>query len=136
MPYALKGFTTTESFPRQSRGLFYGCDVPFRCSDWNLNHSPEPHQNFAGSAPVLCRGVHQKACDLEGVEGSTPHTPLLKAMTIKSLFTYTLFLALGIGAVTNAKALLIEQEPQETAQTEELAYRISHAPNQWHRWTV
>ena len=57
-------------------------------------------------------------------------------MTFKSLFTYTLFLALGIGAVTNAKALLIEQAPQEAAQTEELAYRISHAPNQWHRWTA
>jgi len=59
-------------------------------------------------------------------------------MSIKSLFTYTLFLALGIGAVTNTKALLIEQapQPQEAAQTEQLAYRVSHAPNQWHRWTA
>ena len=59
-------------------------------------------------------------------------------MSIKSLFTYTLFLTLGIGAVTNAKALLIEQAPQlqEAAQTEELANRISYAPAQWSRWTV
>ena len=39
-------------------------------------------------------------------------------MSIKSLFTYTLFLTLGTGAVTNAKALMIEQapQPQEAAQ--------------------
>ena len=45
-------------------------------------------------------------------------------MSIKSLFNYTLFLTLGlgIGAVTNAKALLIEQAPQEAAQIEALAY--------------
>ena len=59
-------------------------------------------------------------------------------MSVKSLFIYTLSLTLGIGAVTNAKALLIEQgpQPQEAAQTEELAYRISYAPTQWSRWTV
>mgnify|MGYP004231311203 CR=1 FL=1 len=70
-------------------------------------------------------------------------------MSVNSLFTYTLFLALGIGAVTNAKALLIEQGPQEAAQiaksyrpggVRHRRYRMrpsfSHAPNQWHRWTV
>ena len=35
-------------------------------------NSPEFHQNFAVSAPELCRGVHQKGCDLEGVEGRFP----------------------------------------------------------------
>ena len=72
-------------------------------------------------------------------------------MSVKSLFTYTLFLALGIGAVTNAKALLIEQgpKPQEAAQiaksyrpggVRHRRYRMrpsfNNAPNQWHRWTV
>ena len=75
-------------------------------------------------------------------------------MSVKALFTYALFLTLGIGAVTNAKTLLIEQGPQEVAQTEELAYRsslpshhgvqhscdeprcLSYAPNHWSRWTV
>ena len=37
-------------------------------------------------------------------------------MSVKALFTYALFLTLGIGAVTNAKTLLIEQGPQEVAQ--------------------
>ena len=39
-------------------------------------------------------------------------------MSIKSLFVYTLLLTLGIGSVTNANALLIEQgpQPQEGAQ--------------------
>ena len=27
-----------------------------------------------GSAPKLCSGVHQKGCDLEGVEGATTPT--------------------------------------------------------------
>ena len=43
---------------------------------WGLSQSPEAHQNFAGSTPELCSGVHQKGCDLEGVEGPTPHTSL------------------------------------------------------------
>ena len=55
-------------------------------------------------------------------------------MSVKSLFLYTLALALGIGAVTHAKTLLIEQGPQEVAQIEGLDYVISHAPHQWHRW--
>ena len=55
-------------------------------------------------------------------------------MSIKSLFTYTLSLTLGIGAVTNAKTLLIEQVPQEAAQIEGLDYVISHEIEQWHRW--
>ena len=57
-------------------------------------------------------------------------------MSVKSLFIYTLSLTLGIGAVTHAKSELIEQRLQEVAQTEELANRISYAPNQWSRWTV
>ena len=32
-----------------------------------MSQSPEAHQNFAGSTPELCSGVHQKGCDLEGV---------------------------------------------------------------------
>ncbi|QNI56277.1 hypothetical protein SynBIOSE41_03808 [Synechococcus sp. BIOS-E4-1] len=87
-------------------------------------------------------------------------------MSIKSLFVYTLFLTLGIGSVTNAKALLIEQgpQPQEAAQiaksyrpggVQHRRYRMrpsfrgprndwrwmyrtsySNAPNQWGRWTA
>ena len=55
-------------------------------------------------------------------------------MTVKSLFLYTLALALGIGAVTHAKTLLIEQGPQEVAQMEGLNYVISQEIEQWHRW--
>ena len=55
-------------------------------------------------------------------------------MSIKSLAIYAISLTLGIGAVTNAKTLLIEQVPQEAAQIEGLDYVISHAPHQWHRW--
>ena len=57
-------------------------------------------------------------------------------MSVKSLFIYTLSLALGIGAVTHAKSQLIEQGLEEAVQTEELANRISYAPTQWSRWTV
>ena len=50
-----------------------------------LNHSPEAHQNFEGSTPELCSGVHQKGCDLEEVEGkhlNTTHTIItFKTMT-------------------------------------------------------
>ena len=51
--------------------------VVFRClaSHWDLSGSPEAHQNFEGSTPEPCSGVHQKGCDLEGVEGATPPTP-------------------------------------------------------------
>ena len=40
------------------------------------------------SAPELCSGVHQQGCDLEGVEGATPHTSLthIKTMTTAILF--------------------------------------------------
>ena len=55
-------------------------------------------------------------------------------MTVKSLFLYTLALALGIGAVTHAKTLLIEQGPQEVAQIEGLDYVISNEIEQRHRW--
>ncbi|WP_413402530.1 MULTISPECIES: hypothetical protein [unclassified Synechococcus] len=55
-------------------------------------------------------------------------------MSVKPLFIYTLSLALGIGAVTHAKTLLIEQGPQEVAQIEGLDYVISQEIEQWHRW--
>ena len=55
-------------------------------------------------------------------------------MSVKTLFLYTLALALGIGAVTHAKTLLIEQGHQEVAQIEGLDYVISHEIEQWHRW--
>ena len=55
-------------------------------------------------------------------------------MSVKPLFLYTLALALGIGAVTHAKTLLIEQGPQEVAQIEGLDYVISNEIEQWHRW--
>ena len=51
--------------------------VSTTCSRWLIwvqNHSPEAHQNLAVSAPELCRGCHQKGCDLKGVEGETPPT--------------------------------------------------------------
>ena len=59
-------------------------------------------------------------------------------MFIKTLLVYGLSFAVGIGAVTHAKTQLVEQRLQEAAQNEELANRISDAPNQWHRlqWTV
>ena len=37
-----------------------------------LGHSPDLHHNFAGFTPKLCSGLHQKGCDLEGVEGQQP----------------------------------------------------------------
>ena len=51
-------------------------------------------------------------------------------MSIKSLAIYTLSLTLGIGAVTNAKALLIEQapQPQEAAQIAK-SYRHPMTPS-------
>ena len=126
-----------------------GCADP--CQPGGRIKSPDIHQIFEESTPELCSGVHQKGCDLEGAEGATPHTSLLKAMSTKSLFVYTLFLTLGIGSVTNAKASLIEQapQPQEAAQIAK-SYRpggvrhkrhrmrpsFSHAPNAWHYWLV
>ena len=38
-----------------------------------------------GSAPELCRGVHQKGCDLEGVEGATLPTQLTHFKTMTAL---------------------------------------------------
>ena len=48
-----------------------------------LSHSPEAHQTFTVFAPELCRWVHQRGCDFEGVEGATPphQLSLLKTMT-------------------------------------------------------
>ncbi len=45
--------------------------------------SPEAHQNFMGSTPELRSGVHQKGCDLEGVEGATPQTQLTHLSPLK-----------------------------------------------------
>ena len=39
-----------------------------------LSHSPEDHHHVLVSSPELCSGVHQKRCDLEGVEGEPPPT--------------------------------------------------------------
>ena len=59
-------------------------------------------------------------------------------MSVQPLFIYALSVTLVLSAVANAKTQLVEQRLQEAAQTEELANRISYAPNQWHRlqWTV
>ena len=48
-----------------------------------LGRSPDLHQNLSRSPPKPCTGVHQKGCDLGGVEGATPHTSLnhFKTMT-------------------------------------------------------
>ena len=47
--------------------------------------SPAPHQNLALPPPHPCTGVHQKGCDLEGVEGATPqhitHSTHFKTIT-------------------------------------------------------
>ena len=37
-----------------------------------LPTSPDLHQNMSRSPPSPCIGVHQKGCDLGGVEGATP----------------------------------------------------------------
>ena len=52
-------------------------------------------------------------------------------MSVKSLFTYTLSLTLGLGAVAHAKTQLAEQRLQEAAQTEEMAYRHHLHRLQW-----
>ena len=67
-------------------------------------------------------------------------------MSVQPLFIYALSVTLVLSAVANAKTQLVEQRLQESAQTEEVAYRTprrpgfqsSYAPNQWHRqqWTA
>ena len=54
--------------------------------------------------------------------GITPTQPLPEAMFVKSLFVYTLTLAVGLGAVTHAKTLLIEQSIQERTENLLLAH--------------
>ena len=56
-------------------GFFIACGDSNPLFDWDLSGSPEAHQNLFGSTPELCSGVHQKGCDLEGVEGAIPPTP-------------------------------------------------------------
>ena len=66
-------------------------------------------------------------------------------MSVQPLFIYALSVTLVLSAVANAKTQLVEQRLQESAQTEEVAYRTPrrpgfqhYAPNQWHRqqWTA
>ena len=52
----------------------------------------------------------------ESKGGITPIQPLPEAMFVKSLFVYTLALAVGLGAVTHAKTQLIEQSIQERTE--------------------
>ena len=121
-----------------------------------LRVSPAFHQNFFESAPKLCSLIHQKGCDLEGVEGATPNHSLPQAMSMKSAFLYALTLSLGIAAVTHSKTLLIEQAPLQAAENEQLVQRtdqpspygfvrhprhrmrpsFAYAPNHWGRWSV
>lgn len=61
--------------PLSRAGLFNDFGVCTSASHKDLSVSPEVHQNFEGSTPELCSGVHQNGCDLEGVEGATPPTP-------------------------------------------------------------
>tara|TARA_B100001094_G_scaffold330409_1_gene395579 strand:+ start:1821 stop:2183 length:363 start_codon:yes stop_codon:yes gene_type:complete len=118
--------------------------------------SPAFHQNCFETAPELCSLIHQKGCDLEGVEGATPNHSLPQAMSMKSAFLYLLTLSLGIAAVTHSKTLLIEQGPQQAADNEQLVQRthqlspvgvvgyrrhrmrpsVAYAPTHWGRWAV
>ena len=90
------------------------------------------------------------------MQGTRPNQTLQQAMSMKSLVIYSLSLTLGIGAVTHADSLLVEQRLPGVAETGELAQRShhssrdgcqlsrdkvrsdawSHAPNRWFRWTV
>ena len=44
-------------------------------------------------------------------------------MSVQPLFIYALSVTLVLSAVANAKTQLVEQRLQESAQTEEVAYR-------------
>ena len=62
--------------PRQERGFCLSAlkkvEVGNDDCDWDLSFSPVLHQNPSSFPPEPCSGVHQKGCDLEGVEGATP----------------------------------------------------------------
>ena len=78
-----KGFGSLGTSSSGKAGFFNGFGVYSSVSYWDLSGSPEAHQNFEGSTPELCSGVHQKGCDLEGVEGATPPTQLTHLSTSK-----------------------------------------------------
>ena len=59
---------TSDSLPRQQWRVFIAQNPV-------LTTSPALHQKLTCSPPKPCTGVHQKGCDLEGVEGATPPTP-------------------------------------------------------------
>ena len=61
--------------PLSRAGFFNGFGLCSSVSYWDLSSSPEAEQNLYGSTPELFSGVHQKGCDLEGVEGATPPNP-------------------------------------------------------------
>ena len=67
----------------QRAGFFNGVGVCTSASHWDLSGSPEAHQNYSSASPELCSGVHQKGCDLEGVEGATPPTQLTHSSPLK-----------------------------------------------------
>ena len=68
-------------------GFFIGCGVCTSVSYWHLSPSPGFHQNLPASPPHPGTGVHQKGCDLEGVEGATPHTSLTQ-LTFKTMTNF------------------------------------------------
>ena len=114
-------------------GVFYGFGVCSSVSYWDLSGSPEAHQNLLGPAPELCSGVHQKSCDLEGVEGATPPTTnhSFKTMTATpSTFTpSTQILEAGekAQALVDAGNALKPLLPEEAKETLEGAEKIANA---------
>ena len=52
-----------------------------------LQRSPGFHQKLPMQPPKPCTGVHQRGCDLEGVEGATPHTSLTQ-LTFKTMTNF------------------------------------------------
>ena len=66
-------------------GLLQPPGEPYPVSQAVLTHSPEAHQNLMGSTPDLCSGLHQKSCDLEGVEGATPPRTTHIRFTFKTM---------------------------------------------------
>ena len=85
-----------------------------------------------GSAPELCKGVHQKACDLEGVKGAAPPKhPLLKTMTTTTFKPSVQFLEAGekVQEFTNAANTFKPFLPQEAQQAVEGVDKIANALN-------
>ena len=83
-----------------------------------------------GSAPELCKGVHQKACDLEGVKGAAPPKhPLLKTMTTTTFKPSVQFLEAGEKAqeFTNAANTFKPFLSQEARQSIEGVDKVAQA---------